>query len=144
MEQYKCSFCGNTMEIGTGKMFVKKDGLIMYFCKSKCEKNGLGLKRTPRKFKWTVKGSKAKQQTGKTVEKAGLEEKRKGTPKVETGQEKEEKKTIPKEPKKPLEVPKKAAKKPTKAKTKAKPKEKPDKKTTKKTSKEKPAKKEKK
>ncbi len=74
MEQYKCSFCGDTIEIGTGKMFVKKDGMIMYFCKSKCEKNSLGLKRAPRKLKWTAKGSKANarpkgQSSKKTVSK---------------------------------------------------------------------------
>jgi len=49
----KCSFCGNVITKGTGKMFVKKDGKIFYFCSSKCEKNLLKLKRKPRDFKWT-------------------------------------------------------------------------------------------
>ena len=53
MEVYECSFCGKTIEQGTGKMFVKKDGTVFYFCSSKCEKNALKLKRVPRKVRWT-------------------------------------------------------------------------------------------
>ena len=56
----KCSFCGNNIAKGTGKMFVYADGKILNFCSSKCEKNLLKLNRKPRKFKWTkyyVKGS---------------------------------------------------------------------------------------
>ncbi|MFQ5892617.1 MAG: 50S ribosomal protein L24e [Candidatus Methanofastidiosia archaeon] len=49
----KCNFCGYDIERGRGKMFVKKDGSVLYFCSSKCEKNLLKLKRKPRKFKWT-------------------------------------------------------------------------------------------
>ncbi|MFQ6051902.1 MAG: 50S ribosomal protein L24e [Candidatus Hydrothermarchaeota archaeon] len=52
-EKRKCSFCKNDMKPGTGKMFVKNDGTIFYFCSSKCEKNMLKLKRIPRKVKWT-------------------------------------------------------------------------------------------
>lgn len=53
MEVNKCSFCGDKLESGTGKMFVKRDGTIFYFCSSKCEKNLLKLKRNPKKTKWT-------------------------------------------------------------------------------------------
>ncbi|NQV08573.1 50S ribosomal protein L24e [Candidatus Woesearchaeota archaeon] len=49
----KCSFCGEQIRPGTGKMFVKIDGKILYFCSSKCDKNMLKLKRKPRKTKWT-------------------------------------------------------------------------------------------
>ncbi len=59
MEKRFCSFCGYEIEPGTGKMFVRKDGKILYFCSRKCEKNMLELKRNPRKLKWTkfyVKG----------------------------------------------------------------------------------------
>jgi large subunit ribosomal protein L24e len=49
----KCSFCGETIEKGTGKMFVEKDGKILYFCSSKCEKNLNKLHRKARNFKWT-------------------------------------------------------------------------------------------
>jgi len=49
----KCSFCGKTMELGTGKLFAKNDSTIFYFCSKKCEKNTLKLKRIPRHIKWT-------------------------------------------------------------------------------------------
>ncbi len=51
----KCSFCGKTIEKGTGKMYVKTNGQVYWFCSSKCEKNFLKLKRDPRKIKWTEK-----------------------------------------------------------------------------------------
>ena len=53
VEQRTCSFCGNDIEPGTGKMHVKKDGTIFYFCKNKCKKNMIVLKRVPRRVKWT-------------------------------------------------------------------------------------------
>ncbi|MDH7517574.1 MAG: 50S ribosomal protein L24e [Candidatus Thermoplasmatota archaeon] len=53
VERRKCSFCGNEIEPGTGKMFVKKDGTVLYFCKSKCQINMLDLNRIPRRVKWT-------------------------------------------------------------------------------------------
>ena len=49
----KCSFCGSEIERGTGKLYVRKDGSVLRFCSSKCEKNLLKLKRKARKFKWT-------------------------------------------------------------------------------------------
>ena len=48
----KCSFCGKKIEIGTGKMFVLKSGVVKYFCSNKCEKNWR-MKRNPKKLKWT-------------------------------------------------------------------------------------------
>jgi large subunit ribosomal protein L24e len=48
-----CTFCGSEIEPGTGKMFVKRDGTIFYFCSSKCEKNQIKLKRVPRRTEWT-------------------------------------------------------------------------------------------
>lgn len=50
----KCSFCSANIQKGTGKMFVRGDGSIFYFCSSKCEKN-FGLGREPKKMKWTKK-----------------------------------------------------------------------------------------
>lgn len=55
----KCSFCGTELKVGTGKMYVKKDAKILYFCSRKCEKNMLDLGRKGRETKWTkvfVKG----------------------------------------------------------------------------------------
>ncbi|MFH1623026.1 MAG: 50S ribosomal protein L24e [Candidatus Aenigmatarchaeota archaeon] len=34
----KCSFCGRPLKSGTGKMFVKKDGTVYYWCSRRCEK----------------------------------------------------------------------------------------------------------
>jgi len=53
MEKRLCSFCGEEIEIGTGKMYVRRDGRVLYFCSGKCEKNMLKLGRNPRKLKWT-------------------------------------------------------------------------------------------
>ena len=44
-----CSFCNEEIEPGTGKMYVKKDGTIYFFCGSKCEKHdktGKGSKKS--------------------------------------------------------------------------------------------------
>ncbi|MBI2669030.1 ribosomal protein L24e family protein [Candidatus Woesearchaeota archaeon] len=49
----KCSFCGNQIEAGTGKMFIFNTGKINYFCSRKCETNLLSLKRKPLETAWT-------------------------------------------------------------------------------------------
>jgi len=49
----ECSFCGEDIEKGTGKIFVKKDGKTFNFCSNRCEKNMLKLKRKPITTKWT-------------------------------------------------------------------------------------------
>jgi large subunit ribosomal protein L24e len=51
----KCTFCGSQIEPGTGKMVVKKDGAIQYFCSTKCQNNSK-LGRVPRLTKWTAAG----------------------------------------------------------------------------------------
>ncbi|WP_456369930.1 50S ribosomal protein L24e [Geoglobus sp.] len=53
MEKRICSFCGEEIEPGTGKIYVRRDGKILHFCSRKCEKNMVVLKRNPRKLKWT-------------------------------------------------------------------------------------------
>lgn len=50
----KCSFCGNDVGVGSGLMYVRNDGSIMWFCSSKCLKN-FRLNRKPRKLPWTSK-----------------------------------------------------------------------------------------
>lgn len=50
----KCSFCGNALKRGSGKMFVKTDGTVFYFCASKCEKN-YKLGRESKSRKWSRK-----------------------------------------------------------------------------------------
>ena len=49
-----CSFCGKNIEKGRGKMFVKADGTIFYFCSSKCEKNFM-LGRDKKKIRWRIR-----------------------------------------------------------------------------------------
>ncbi|MFO7710643.1 MAG: 50S ribosomal protein L24e [Candidatus Woesearchaeota archaeon] len=49
----KCSFCGEEIPSGFGKMYVKKDAKVLYFCSNKCEKNMLKLGRKAREQKWT-------------------------------------------------------------------------------------------
>ena len=49
----KCTFCGEVIKPGTGKMFVQKDAKVLYFCSQKCEKNILKLKRKPYNIKWS-------------------------------------------------------------------------------------------
>lgn len=55
----KCTFCGADIEPGTGKMSVRKDGSILYFCSTKCENNNK-LGRVPRLVKWTEAGAAQK------------------------------------------------------------------------------------
>jgi large subunit ribosomal protein L24e len=55
VETKKCTFCKVKIPQGTGKILIKKDGSSHYFCSSKCEKNTLKLKRSPRKAKWVAK-----------------------------------------------------------------------------------------
>ncbi|WP_292484826.1 50S ribosomal protein L24e [Methanohalobium sp.] len=55
MEQRKCSFCGEMLEPGTGKLYVRKDGASYYFCSSKCQSN-YNLGRLPRRTIWTEQG----------------------------------------------------------------------------------------
>jgi len=57
----KCTFCGEFIEKGTGKMYVKVDGKILYFCSSKCEKNMLKLKRKPITTRWSRRFTKYKE-----------------------------------------------------------------------------------
>jgi large subunit ribosomal protein L24e len=59
VDTHTCSFCGETVEPGTGKMFVRKDGAIFYFCSTKCQ-NNYRLGRVPRRVAWTKAGRKAK------------------------------------------------------------------------------------
>lgn len=56
----KCTFCGSELRPGTGKMFVKKDGKLLYFDSRKCEKNMLDLNRKPRETAWTEEGYNAR------------------------------------------------------------------------------------
>ncbi|MEE9116692.1 MAG: 50S ribosomal protein L24e [Thermoplasmata archaeon] len=60
VERRTCSFCGNDIEPGTGKMFIKKDGTVFYFCQNKCQKNLLKLGRVPHRTRWTTRYAEMK------------------------------------------------------------------------------------
>jgi len=53
VERRVCTFCGVEIEPGTGRMYVKKDGVTYNFCSSKCFKNLVELGRVPRRVTWT-------------------------------------------------------------------------------------------
>jgi len=53
VERRVCTFCGSEIEPGTGRMYVKKDGVVYNFCSSKCYKNMVLLGRVPRRTTWT-------------------------------------------------------------------------------------------
>jgi large subunit ribosomal protein L24e len=52
----KCSFCHQTIKPGTGLIYAKNDGKILYFCSGKCQKNMIKLKR--KTTKWIKKKKK--------------------------------------------------------------------------------------
>jgi len=58
LEMRICSFCGEAIDPGTGKMFIRRDGTIFYFCSSKCQNNAR-LGRVPRRVRWTRARRKA-------------------------------------------------------------------------------------
>jgi len=58
IDKFVCSFCGEQMEPGTGKMYVRKDGQIFFYCSTKCQKNHK-MGRIPRRVRWTAAGRKA-------------------------------------------------------------------------------------
>ncbi len=48
-----CSFSGEAIEPGTGLMYVKKNGEVLWFKNSKCMRNALNLGRVNRHVRWT-------------------------------------------------------------------------------------------
>ncbi len=53
MKEQTCAFCASSIEAGTGTMYVKNDGSILWFCSRKCRVSMVDFKRNPRKLKWT-------------------------------------------------------------------------------------------
>ena len=53
----KCSFCGEGMQEGRGKVFVRKSGQVLHFCSPKCQRNWK-LGREGKKKKWTTTSRK--------------------------------------------------------------------------------------
>jgi large subunit ribosomal protein L24e len=50
-----CAFCKTSIPPGTGMLYVKNDGKQFRFCKKKCEKSMLVLKRKARTIEWARK-----------------------------------------------------------------------------------------
>lgn len=61
VERRVCTFCGDEIEPGTGRMYIKKDGVVYNFCTSKCFKNMIVLGRVPRRTTWTQYYAREKQ-----------------------------------------------------------------------------------
>ncbi len=59
-ETRQCTFCGNKIEPGTGKMYIKTDGKTFHFCSNKCQKNMIKMGRKDRETRWTVKYAQEK------------------------------------------------------------------------------------
>ena len=57
-----CTFCGQPIPFGTGKMYIKKDAKVLWFCSRRCEKNLRDLKRNPRDAGYTTAYAVAKRQ----------------------------------------------------------------------------------
>lgn len=68
----KCAFSGKEIPIGTGKMYVRKNGQILWFLNSKCQKNYLHLHRKPVFYKWSK--FYAKGEAGLAIKKAVAKE----------------------------------------------------------------------
>lgn len=58
----KCSTCKSNVLKGSGKMFVRNDGRIFYFCGSKCQRNWR-MGREGKKLKWAASEKKAKKES---------------------------------------------------------------------------------
>ena len=59
VDRRNCNFCGNIIEPGTGKMYIKIDGSVFFFDKHKCFVNLVELKRVPRETRWSSLSSSA-------------------------------------------------------------------------------------
>ncbi|EWG07212.1 MAG: 50S ribosomal protein L24 [Candidatus Aramenus sulfurataquae] len=57
---HTCSFCGATIVPGTGIMYVKNDGAILWFCSSKCRKYMLKYHKDAKRLKWTTSYSRVR------------------------------------------------------------------------------------
>ncbi|MEM0173451.1 MAG: 50S ribosomal protein L24e [Sulfolobaceae archaeon] len=50
----RCSFCGHEIQPGTGLMYVRNDGTILWFCSRRCRVYMLQQRKDPKKLKWTT------------------------------------------------------------------------------------------
>ena len=55
-----CAFSGDDIEPGTGLMYVKRNGEVLYYKSRKCLREHQGLGRVNRYVKWTKAAREAK------------------------------------------------------------------------------------
>jgi large subunit ribosomal protein L24e len=120
VERRVCTFCGVEIEPGTGRMYVRKDGVTYNFCSSKCFKNLVELGRVPRRVTWTrhyerekqvrLKSAPAEAATAKKVRKVKAEAAEEKAEPEGPAAEKSEVSAVPAEgaPKEEAPAPKKA------------------------------------
>ncbi len=94
VERRICSFCGQEIEPGTGRIHVKKDGTVYQFCTSKCFKNMIELKRVPRRTAWTSQFFREKEAKLRTMAHQAEE---KATEEAEEVEESPEEETVEEE-----------------------------------------------
>jgi large subunit ribosomal protein L24e len=116
VERRVCTFCGDEIEPGTGRMYIKKDGVVFNFCSSKCFKNLVVLGRVPRRTTWTRYYEREKQVRmkglpGAEPQPAKARKLKKVEEKPEEKKEAPKKEAAPKAEKKPAAPKKLAAKK---------------------------------
>ena len=108
VKKYTCSFCGTDVEPGTGSIYVRNDGSLLYLCSSKCRRNQIYLKRRARRLKWTeVYEERTRRRAQATRARKKAKPKAKSKPKVK----KSDSETKPKTSKKAAEKPKPKKKK---------------------------------
>jgi len=89
VKKYTCSFCGTDVEPGTGSIYVKGDGSLLYLCSSKCRRNELNLKRRARRLKWTeVYEERLRRRAQAARARKKVKEKPKAEPKAKKKEEK--------------------------------------------------------
>ncbi len=121
VERRVCTFCGDEIEPGTGRMYIKKDGVVYNFCTSKCFKNMIVLGRVPRRTTWTQYYAREKQirmrgapEVAPEPTKARKVKKEEAMAEKKAEPKKEEAKRAPKEGKPKAEEKKPAPKEPAK------------------------------
>ncbi len=97
VEKRNCSFCGEDIEPGTGKMYVKKDGTVYTFCTNKCKKNRIDIGRVPRRTRWTIRYNELKASSlSREAPKEAKKEEKLDTKKAAPKKKKPAKKVAPK------------------------------------------------
>jgi len=112
VERRVCTFCGDEIEPGTGRMYIKKDGVVFNFCSSKCFKNLVELGRVPRRTTWTRYYEREKSVRMKGLPAPEAKPKARKVKKEEPEEKPEEASEEKKAPSEPEEKPKTEEKKP--------------------------------